>query len=278
MIRSSEIRLCIGSAMNHLGPTVAKFERYVWTGPDEDQFWEFLKRGVVMRQHEAMLAILHMADAAIGHFGVTFLRPAYEELLWLEYLQKNEKLAQELSRCFARHDVAESLDKQNQYLGFKAMQGIGFTQKFVKLFLAQAGESAARLRVIGRELGWRHGEGMPGAKFVAKKIGRESEYNFLYHATSRFVHFSPQEIFRRVWGKSGDVSVSSQSLSNYWSDFAIYWGFQIFYQSLSACGEAIGFNPKDSPITNWDEIKILRPVEMVTAAELQSWATPTRHF
>ena len=62
-------------------PIVEPTKSHDWTGPSEDQYFAFLQRAVVVRQWEALHAINALADNQSGHFGVTFLRPAYEELV-----------------------------------------------------------------------------------------------------------------------------------------------------------------------------------------------------
>jgi hypothetical protein len=70
--------------LKFLNPVFEATKEHVWEGSIQEQQWPFFKRGVVQRQLEAMQAIMQMVDAGHGHFGVTLLRPAYEELVWLE--------------------------------------------------------------------------------------------------------------------------------------------------------------------------------------------------
>ena len=99
------------------GPAFEAAGSYQWEGSTSAQAWEFLKRAVVRRQHEALLTILTMVDGGHGHFGVTFLRPAYEELIWLAYLNKHSSLANKLINLIAQRDVLTSMRAQNDYLG-----------------------------------------------------------------------------------------------------------------------------------------------------------------
>ena len=73
-----------------VAPQVALLKDYSWVGSANKQTFEFVKRAAVIRQFEAANAILALVKAGHGSFGVTLLRPAYEELVWIEYLKKND--------------------------------------------------------------------------------------------------------------------------------------------------------------------------------------------
>ena len=93
---SKNLRKEVTKWLAYIAPTLAPIEKYERTGQDIDQYWDFLKRGVIKRWHEALDAICNMAEIGVGHFGVTLVRPAFEELVWIEYLDKNKSKANEL--------------------------------------------------------------------------------------------------------------------------------------------------------------------------------------
>ena len=274
----NELQSTCEQIFNFLTPLISHIEEYSWNDLDTDQYAEFLKRAVLIRQHEALSTILKMADADIGHFGVVLLRPAYEELLWIEYINQNEKLAPELVLLLVMQEIRESINAQDQFLDAKVMSDLGFTRKFVKSFASDKHPALTRLKEIGRHLGWREGQSLPSVSFIAKKVGREREYNFLYHGTSRYVHFSPVELLRRVWGRQGKVTISSEHFSTHGQDFALYWGTRIFVETMIASGDDV------IPLSEIDNaqsevfqniLKNLRPVPIVTSSELKAWPDPT---
>ncbi|HXE28002.1 MAG TPA: DUF5677 domain-containing protein [Stellaceae bacterium] len=255
-------------------PMLLPVENYKWVGPSQDQFWEFLRRGAIMRQYEALHAALIMADASHAQHAVTFLRPAFEELLWIEYLAQHPKHANELARLLAFHESADNLFAQNEYLGGQAMSAIGFTQHFAKVYFAQDRKVQSRLREIGRELGWKMDRSLlPSTFFLAKQVKREQDYRYLYQGTSRFVHFSAVEICRRVWGESGNVTIGSTSFTSFWEAFALYWGFRTLVDLLVCCGDILAdseeFQSRGGElIERW---KNIAPVPIITLAELRAW-------
>lgn len=277
MNEDNRVRIGIERWLEYLAPSLLPAGGHTWTGPDLDQFWDILRRGAIKRQEEALRAALTMFDAGIGHFAVTMVRVAYEELVWIEYLSKHAEVAKELAILIGRKEARDGLEAQNEYIGAKGMQALGFTQRYVKTHIAQARKVDTRLREIGRSLGWgRDGTTLPSFALLARKVGREKEYKFLYQGTSRFVHFSGQEIFRRAWGEKGKVIIGSHSFARYWNDFALYWLFRIFVELNAACSDILGdldASPeKHEEMMEW--LKEFVPIPIITAGELESWNRP----
>src|SRR5262249_49548487 len=74
----------------------------------------------------------------------------------------------------------------------------------------------------------------PTVAFIADKTSSRDIYDFLYHATSHFVHFRVHELLRRAWGQAGCVSIRSVHFGNYWSAFCLYWGLRLYLDTLIA--------------------------------------------
>jgi hypothetical protein len=273
----ADLRKGVGEWIEYLRPAASSAEKYTWSGADEDQYWEFLKRSVIRRQFEALETILQMFDAKHGHFGVLLLRPAYEELIWTAYLAKHVDVAPELVRLLSVHEIVDSLDAQNDYVGPKAMAELGFSQRYVKSFVARDRSHQTRIKEIGRTLKWPQRQSLlPSMAYLSRQVEYEREYKFLYHATSRYVHFSVHELGRRVWGRSGDVSIGSTSFSDDWAHFAMYWAFWLFIHTTVEChdvlGEVGGGPEKDKEMEEW--LKALEPIPILTREELSAWPSP----
>lgn len=72
------------------------------------------------------------------------------------------------------------------------------------------------LKEIGLRLKWEQRtiqtRTLPSLEFMAKRTDLKREYNFLYHTTSRFSHFSVVELLRRAWGGRDKVSITSENI------------------------------------------------------------------
>ena len=62
-----------------------------------DFVWELTRRSAVVRQYEVFTTIIQMVRLNCGHHAVSFLRAAFEELIWLRYLKMHVNEAKEFS-------------------------------------------------------------------------------------------------------------------------------------------------------------------------------------
>jgi len=151
------------------------------------------------------------------------------------------------------------------------MKQLGWTPSAVSNSARKLEEENAELKAIGNSLGWR--KTPPTFKWLSEKVGHADEYNYIYHATSSFVHFSPHELHRRVWGRHGHVIIGSSSFTDYWEDFAAYWSTNTFIQTVVEVGDVLSFDDKENDFV-LDIIKALYPVPIITTAEVQAWSEP----
>lgn len=106
--------------LEYLKPMLGSVEEFTYKGGSErKQICGIIKRGVVARQYEALSAISQMADAGHGFLGVTFLRPAYEELIWLQFIDSHIADANEFAMLMCQHEIANKLTAQNNYAGIR---------------------------------------------------------------------------------------------------------------------------------------------------------------
>jgi Family of unknown function (DUF5677) len=217
--------------------------RVPFTSGSREEVYDIIRRAAVIRQREAIDAIISLCETGHSAFAVCLLRPAYEEQLWLEYLAKHKADAPKLVLALSQKIIAESMRAQLEYMGKESMHAVGFSMTFVKRFLAQAAQSLTTLKTLGAKLGWRQGADLPTLTHIAQKVGRKNEYDFLYEATSRYVHFSPHELMRRAWGDHREMRISSRHFTGYWSAFALHWSLRIYVDTIIACADLF---PDDS--------------------------------
>jgi len=244
---------------------------------DGSQFWHFLRRAAIIRQFEGLEAINALIAANTGNFGVLLLRPAFEELAWIEYLTKHPDIASDLLLRMTQHEVATSLAAQFKYAGEEQMREGGFTPRIFAQWLFSGAVARGVIRKIGAPLDWKTGRKiLPSMSHTAKQVGREDEYKFLYHGTSRYVHFSTQELGRRVWGRKGEVRISSEAFRRYWIHFAMSWSSRMFLDLLITC-VVDDLDDVDASLMN--EVheaqqlltQFVGKVPIITIGELQFW-------
>lgn len=268
------LRQTCAEIFENVQPIIAHLKKYSWVGRTRDHQLEFIRRAAIVRQYEAAHAILHLVDAGRGSASVTMIRPAYEEMLWLEYLKTCGDKAGDLVRLITDKELLDNYSAQKQYLGQRAIRQIGFTSRVSKKIEKGLKDPKDELLRMGKELGWRKRAVLPSVAFIAKKTKRYAQYKFLYQGTSRSVHFSALELQRRVWGQHGSVTIGSSSFDQYWSDFALSWSFRILIETIAVSeSDFSGIVFDDSRLL--ELIADLRPVQILTATELEAWEEPS---
>ncbi|MFY9293017.1 MAG: DUF5677 domain-containing protein [Methylorubrum rhodinum] len=240
---------------------------------DEAKFYEIVARASVIRQREAIESIVSLCENGHAAFAVCFLRPAYEEMLWMMYLGKNPQEAPGLSARLTIKGVGASVAAQSKYLSPEIMRKLGFADHFVANFAIFCELHLSWLRGCGRRLGWRKNSDSPTIAHIAQNVGLKDEYDFIYHATSRFVHFSPEELCRRAWGNREGLTISSTHFADHWGRFAIYWSTRIYVNTLIAVMPMIKMPSGNFDSKFADEIFELigkiPPMPIITVEELE---------
>ncbi len=68
----------------------------------------------------------------------------------------------------------------------------------------------------------------PSTYFMAKEAGLLELYTYLYHASSTFVHFNPENLLRMSWGNIPHMRFTSSNFKYYYNDFIIYYSALLF--------------------------------------------------
>ena len=219
-------------------------------------------RAVLKRQCESLGSIVEMSGTEKGYSAVSLLRPACEELIWIRYLKHiGLKDANELLRLMAVTEVGKTLEAQLEFVGPETMKSLGFTPAFLSEQSASVLEAEKRLKVLDKRLNWgvkKKGQ-IPSVFFLAKATNNLELYKFLYHSTSKSVHFSVHELMRRVWGRPGALSISSDTYAKYWSAFSLRWGLHLYLDTLVEALDWI--EPEAGP--DLSEARLMQTAEVI---------------
>jgi hypothetical protein len=241
-------------------------------------------RASLRRQAESLAAIGRLVASDEGFAAVPLLRPACEELIVGRYLASvSPPQADAILQACAAKEVARSLEAQRAMVGDDVMERLGLTDYLLRSSSTStaADENFNRLRV---ELGWpvfRQGAGLPSTKWMARKTGSLDLYEYLFHATSRTVHFSVAELLRRAWYREdGQITIASSQFERHWAAFALYEGSLLLAETaivvwdvLDSLGEGAPFNSlvQATVVSAAERLRKHGRVPMITALEL---ATP----
>ena len=240
-------------------------------------FLPILRRSVLGRQFDALEVSVELVESEHGYAALPLLRPACEELLWLRYLEKlTADDAKLLAECLIRSGLLRDLDAQAGEVGEEGMIAIGLGPA-LKVFRSKAPVVQQKLRELGKRLGWYDrvvSEGkVPSTRFIAKETDSMNLYRFLYHATSRYVHFSPVELARRGWGRPGRLQLSSKTYEPVWAMFSLSWSTRLLGLSIAAVSDALEAEGVSEPDhTAWqeafDRVTDVPLIPLVTPEEL----------
>lgn len=143
--------------------------------------------------------------------------------------------------------------------------------------------SDAELRELSKNFSWTGKQVWPTVWFVAKATSLIPIYNYLYSATSRWVHFSPHLLIRMGWGGSADDlgantkwHFTTENFSRYYTEFNRVYSVYLLVRLLR--GPAIGLttNAIDEILTNLegDLSEVIRWPEVVTFEEMNIKGPP----
>lgn len=270
-------RRAVGDMLDALSSWVDGSSKIAWL--PSHGILPLVRSSLIKRQHECLEIAVDLADKGQGFAAVGFLRPACEEFLWAKYLASISKAdAERLLKVLARTEIWDSLKAQDDHVGKAVMGHLGLGTYFRRMessTKARAGE----VKALGTKLRWEkrtvENSKLPSMAFIAKSVGETKLYKLLYHASSRYVHFSPHELIRRAWGKSGEITVSSAHFSDYWGSFVLYWGTYLLASTFSAASSLGDPSDPNAPI---DEERLLAasaaigelgPVPIITVGELE---------
>ena len=237
----SEMRAGIQKLIDLMAPWIEKISVIGWR--EADGAFPLIVRAILRRQHEFLSAVVDITGGNRGYVAVTLLRPACEELIWLKYLKKlGVAKANELLQAKCAVEIGDILKAQSDYVGPAIMEQLGFPPRYVEEGLNGRETAKKKLRLLANELNWppRHRDALPSVFTLARFTDTVPEYNFLYYGTSRFVHFSVIELLRRAWGKPGSISISSEHFLEYWQRFSLYWGKQLYLDTLGVGVDCVG--------------------------------------
>jgi Family of unknown function (DUF5677) len=229
-------------------PVVTSISELEWN--PKMGFWTVLCRCVLRRQYDALKTIVDLVANGHAHSAVPLLRPACEELLWLAFLRRlDPEIREAIIVAKSQIEVSDTVEAQLSEMVTGGLQELGFRTDFVRSIRHGRTGAEETIAAVGKTLNWRLRNGkyqFPTVRMMARTTGHNIMYSVVYHSTSRTVHFSVAELFRRAWGDKRLLRITSNNMNRYWARFALYWGFGIFALTLLEIAEE--FEKNDWPI------------------------------
>ena len=160
---------------------------------------------------------------------VSNLRGICEDLICLTHLTRLEKQnADKLILLKIRHDHIKGLRAQSRFLRANNPGQPILTSS------SRPAEEEKELEIARKKMQY----AWPRVYEIAEELGLEFTYEFIYFATSNFVHFNPSALLRTGWGGSeaGPFSFSIRNMDPYYRSFSSLYGAIMFIGFYAAFG------------------------------------------
>lgn len=256
--------------------TIAKFSR--WKGrisrvsiSDVGMHGILLRAAAVKSWEFASFA--HRKPAPANGFYLTAtLRGICEDLIVLSFLETLSPEDRDTAiGLLIQKDLAEALGAQTTFFNEERpwQPVLGAPAAF------DSGED--KLRTLSESLGWKARQPWPSVWFMAKATSLTPLYSYLYSATSRWVHFSPQILMRMGWGGSQDEPsnqtqwrFTTKNFSGYYAEFNRVYSAYLFLRLLRGPARSLKEPKTDGllDLLEGDLSEVIRWPELVTYEEM----------
>ena len=174
-------------------------------------------------------ANLQRENPGVEYLLVGNLRPICEELIWLTYLSRiDSPLSNQIVEYLMKKNIIDGLEAQSKFFAANNPYQPILDSKQVNKSKGDVERRLKELRETWRSVNTLN-RGSPSVHKLANKIGLTSTYEFIYFASSNYVHFNPQNLMRTGWLKNDSlVEFSIRSSNPYYKNFSCFYGAILF--------------------------------------------------
>lgn len=198
-----------------------------------DQDWhklfDLLLKATIIKAYEFSLSIINLKGDNI-YFMLPALRGICEEFIVEKFILEKFTDAKErnfIMSVWQQHGILRSSIAQWEYFKInKPTQVLYYEDSFPTKLKDMEGEIKKHFKRKFPNSNFK--SPFPSVYYMAKETGLVELYNYLYHASSTFVHFNPQNLFRMSWGNCHNMKWSTNQFKHYYNDFIIYNSATLF--------------------------------------------------
>lgn len=117
------------------------------------------------------------------------------------------------------------------------------------------------MKSLGEELGWPKNKFPPSTYWVAEQVEERRFYDYLFAASSRFVHFSAGEAFRNTWWSEDALLRSDKGRQNHEYAFALDCQIQIMVKTFMAAFDILKEDLSDQDVPPDESDAVMAAVE-----------------
>ncbi len=196
----------------------------------------------IVKCYEFNLEINKKYGNEYSFYLTSFLRGICEDLISLKFLlnlppDKREAIVNE----YILYLMTASIQSQNHY--FKKERPFQPTVHVPNVDTIVNAHTKT-LNSLWQSLGHKKDKIFPGVAQMAIDSKLKSLYDFVYHATSRTVHFSPNVLLRTGWykapGENQVIEFSVNNFSDYYILFNSHYGTTLFIEIIKSFKKYLG--------------------------------------
>lgn len=240
---------------------------------EENGVFECLLRAALVKSYEYTSFVNSMHGESHSYFTTPTLRGLCEDLIALTFIGSLDESD--------RNSVAVLLLKKNVVEGIETQHSFFKEHREWQPVLGPSGKGSEEierdLEKISARLGWKGRSPWPSVSYMAKASSLESVYNYIYSATSKWVHFSPHVLMRTGWGGDKESisnitkwKFTTSNFTGYYRDFNRTYSLMLFIRLIKGPARALISEEMRSKIVEL-EAKLNEPLrwpEAVTFEEM----------
>ena len=224
------------------------------SSPTRDSWLQILIRAAITKCVEFNLISFDMGYDKSAFFNVSGLRGICEDFIALKYFNEviDPQDAQQILHAWTVNQIAEGVNKQEAFFSDNRPRQPIFSYFGKDEHILKSSNNL--LKNYRSKYKW--GRKLPTIIHMADSCSLRPLYDYLYSATSRYVHFSPHIFMRMGWGDSNtndpSFRFSTTNFSKYYVEFSRFYGTFLFVKFWEAFGQHV----KTPDIT--DNLVVLR--------------------
>lgn len=205
------------------------FAKDTLTNEDWQRMFSLTLKATIIKSYEFCLTVINSRSDDI-YFMLPTLRGICEEYITEKFIfDKTSDIDERnfIITIWQQHGLLKSSISQWEYYKInKPNQILFYEETFPEKLKSLESEIKAFFKKKFPDLKIK--TAFPSVYYMAKETGLLETYNYLYHATSTFVHFHPNNLFRMSWGNMPHMTYSTSNFKHYYNDFIIYYGTKLF--------------------------------------------------
>jgi|SRR5579871_386954 len=208
--------------------------------PQDKSVFRFCVQAAYVKSLEFNLAVSAKGNYNDAFFAVASLRGICEDLIALSYINTLEESDRsDVAMLYMQLTLQAHVIAQMDY--FKENKPSQSVIKKTVWSPTVRTEVERKLRQFGQKYSW-GSRTFHSVSHMATQARLVKLYNYLYHATSDFVHFSPHVLLRMGWGDGKSYfNFSTRQFSDYYRDFAPFYGTVLFLEFHKRLSSIVSF-------------------------------------